>query len=132
MEEERQGPEGHSEVRAKAQASRNSRKLESSPGAWSEGLVLDREVSQGTPPERLRHTDSSQSVRKPPHLSIWDSVFVSLDPMQETRGFAWKEKVKIEKREIENTTQRLEKIEMLEVSEQGEPTVRCFIIVVNR
>lgn len=50
--------------------------------------------------------------------------------MQETRGFAWKEKVKIEKREIENTTQRLEKMEMLGVSEQGEPTARCFIIVV--
>lgn len=70
IEEERQDPEGQSEVMAKAQASRNFRKLETSPGAWSEGLVLDREVSQGTLPEHLCHTETSHSVREPPHLSI--------------------------------------------------------------
>lgn len=69
MEEERQGPEGQSEVRAEAEASRKSRKQKTSPGAWPGGLVLDTEVSQGTSSKHLAHADTSHSVREPPHLS---------------------------------------------------------------
>lgn len=66
IEEERWDPEGQSEVRAEAEASRNSRGLETSPGAWPRELVLDTEVSQGTSSGHCSYTDTPQSVQEAP------------------------------------------------------------------
>lgn len=46
----RPGPENPSEVRAKAKARRNSRELETSPGAWPEGLIWTQKYPQELPP----------------------------------------------------------------------------------